>query len=304
MGTQFLDRMATVPYMLPEFYATVKDKMGTPPVEELPDGQGAKAAAFALTMTVESASSQALTTARLNTQYNGIYGTQHRLKLPEYFKGYSFFWVMRLSQFSAMNHAKEWGTALSKRLNPDASESTHNGVGGFASSLVGLSFSYPMERVVLEGVKSSQEGISFNLGRSVKRIAQQMMSRKATGMLEVGLRDLPLGACLTVGVPAVNAALTTHAGDLLSVDQIQVIAPGATAVGFCTATQPFDYIKAKLQYSPQLPNNGWTVARQVFKESGVKPFMTGLPDRIKKNVMTFLLANLAMKKVEEVFSRI
>jgi hypothetical protein len=243
----------------------------------------------------ESATALTLTNQRFHIQSNKINGTAHKLQVKNIIKGYQFFPVVRLIQFSSMLQAKEWGiqqTETSKILDPKTA-------GAICSSLAGLPFNYPMECILLDGVQATHQQQPFSLPAAGKKLLTDAAHGKLRGFGATMIRDLPFGAAAVTLPEIIEKQWGGLASNYMSVSSIKTAATLFSAAVFCIATQPADVIKTSIQNNSQLPNNMIKAGKKIVADRGKLALFSGLSARYSKVAATFLILNNGVSALEK-----
>jgi hypothetical protein len=283
----------------PPLTDSVPKQIATPPKEI----SSVKCVALAVGSIVESGVALITTNQRFHKQSNTINKSTHPLSAQALVRGYPFFPVVRTVQLSSMFQAKEAGIGFAKTLLPEASPSTYALTGALCSSLTGLPFNYPMEWILLDGVKASHNNSAFSLCDAAKKLWAETRHCRLRGIAPTLMRDLPFGASVATLPSLLEEKLHPPLAEYLSIASIKTLASLTSAAAFCIGTQPADVIKTTLLNNPSLPNKTLTIGQMIYNTRGWSALFSGLAARYCKVAATFLILNNGVPQLEKHLSR-
>lgn len=253
--------------------------------------------ALAIGTTLESGIALLLTNQRFHIQSNKINGTTHKLQNNALSRGYEFFPALRFVQFSVMVKAKEWGITTAQDIHP-TNKTAHDISGAVCSSLAALPFNYPMEWVLLQGVRASHLNVPFSINSTWKSLFREANHFQLRGMTPTLFRDLPFGG-MAITLPGYfEKKLHNWVGEHISTSHIKTVATLMASAIFCVGTQPADVVKTAIQHDLKLPNRFGTVLKKIHTERGLSALFSGLTTRYPKVAATFLILNNLIASIE------
>jgi len=212
-------------------------------------------------------------------------------------RGASFFPALRFTQFHSMVKAKEWGIQTAQNINP-TDKTAHDLSGAICSSLAALPFNYPMELVLLQGVRASHLNAPFSITNTWARLFRDATHLQLRGITPTLFRDLPFGG-MAVTLPGYfETKLQTWTCDSISPSTLKTLATLMASAGFCVGTQPADVVKTAIQQDLKLPNDFNKVLKKMHKERGFRALFSGLQARYPKVAATFLILNNGVSSLE------